>query len=74
MYVMPYIRVSDSTLRVLRRLEGFIAQQEGERVSHDQAINVLLMAAKFGPEMFPHWPVWSEIREQFREMRRRGGK
>jgi hypothetical protein len=71
MYVMPYIRVRDSTLRVLRRLEGFIAQQEGERITHDQAINILLMAAKFSPEIFPHWPVWNEVREKLKEMRRK---
>lgn len=58
MVQMPHIRVRPETLRALNYIKGFLMSQEGERVSHDDVINFLMLTSTIKPEQFPHWPIF----------------
>jgi len=58
---MPTIRVKPATVKGLNIIKGLFMTQEGQRMSYDDVIGVLISAARFTVDTFPDWPIIQEL-------------
>lgn len=58
---MPTIRIKPATFQALNVIKGLFMTQEGRRLSYDEVIGILIVAARFTKDTFPDWPIIGEL-------------